>query len=261
VFPISFKWGEQATNLFSGSAAVREVTDTSIVLDLLRPQFSQNVLELGQDLSRIITASFRKSGTVVEATILNHGLSTSNQAIFEDLTTVTGLNYDFTTNPEPYSITVVDGNTVTLDDTVADDFGLTTSATADTGFISIPVVRPRAFGKITHRLPVQKVANILSNPHFKTTEIIRIYEDGVQIGAKKSTSTSINITAVTAATTTTYTVVSHEYIVGDVLLPTGFGDSQYHVAQTIISIGVTSFVTSFDSTGFSTASPGSVDFS
>ena len=263
-YPITVQWGEQAENLFTGSAVIREIKYNEIVMDILKPEFSENLLELTLDLSAQSTVSFQKAfGGEVLVNLVNHGFDSNNQIIFESLSILTGLNYNVTTNPNKYSITVLDADTFTLGGTDGDDFSLTGSPTVDTsGVVGIPVLRPMAFGNVSHRLPILKSNNTLSNPHLDPEKIIRVYEDGVQIGAGLDGDSSEGVSSVSAGTTTTYTVTEHDYVAGDILTPydvdgsNQFNDSQFKVAQTVISITPTTITTDLVSTGFTTTLTG-----
>lgn len=261
-YPISFQWGEQAQFLFEGEAVIRAIDDVSITLDLVAPQYSNELLDLQQTDTRVIVDSVRQgAGNLVEVTATNHGLETSNEVIFEGLTT-SSLDYNASTNADPYEITVIDSSTFTLNNTDASgDHGLSGTSTGEgSGFVGIPVFRPMAFGFVTHRVPLAKSSTILANPNLDHTKVIRVYEDGVLIGVGKSTTTQTNVTAVTAATTTTYTVASHEFRIGDSITPASFDDVQYHVAQNVIAVTSTTVVTDLNSTGFSTDFPGNINF-
>lgn len=259
-YAITFSWGEQASDLFSGSAVLRKVTDKAVEFDLVAPEYSQDLLEFTQSKSRVsvtnVADSAGGSGNTVRITAANHNIPDGSEVIFEGMTTATELNYDGTASTV-YTVSVVSTSTFDLDGTNSNNFTL---GAESAGSVDITTVRPMAFGEVTHKVPIEKSTTLVSNPHLDHTKIIRVYEDGVNIAAGKSTSTQTNVSAVTAASTTTYTVASHEFIVGDLITPASFGDSSYHVQQTVTSVTSTTVVTSLDSTGFSTASPGNIDF-
>jgi hypothetical protein len=256
-YTISIEWGEQDVDLFTGSAVVRSITDESIELDILGPEYSQDLLEFTLNTTKVpVTNISAGNDSRLRITANNHGIEAGADVIFEEISRDSSLNYDGTSS-KVYTCVAVDVNNFELKGTNSSDFSLGSESTGSTG---IPVLRPRSFGEVTHRLPVEKSSTTLSNPYLDSTKIIRVYEDGVNIGAGKSTSSSISITSTSTGSTTTYTVASHDFIVGDNLTPSGFTDTDFHVAQTVLSITATSITTNYDSSADTTAGTPSIDF-
>lgn len=259
-YAVTFKWGNQSSALFTGSAVLREVADDYMRFDLVSSEYSQDLLTLTQNKTNVVVDTVADSaggsGNTVRITATNHGLDDGSDVIFEDMAVTTELNYD-DTSATVYVVSVVDTDTFDLDDTNSDNFtlGSETAGTAGT-----PEVRRMALGEVTHRVPVAKSSALVVNPGMDASSVTRVYEDGVNIGAGKSTSTSVSVSSVSIGSSTTYTVSSHDFIVDDEVTPSGFSDSGFHVQQTVTAKTSTTFTTDLVSTGFSTTTLGSVDF-
>ncbi len=181
-FDVEIQFGEQEEPLFSGKGSIREIRSTSVMFDLLDADVEQDLLELSLDERRILVEQLVDASGVIRVTANAHELIDGSEAIFEGLNATT-LNYDGTSD-RVFEVVLVDENTFDLKDTDATQHLM---GIEGAGHVSVPVVRPMAFGVVTHQSTVKKKEDLLVNPHFDPTQTIHVFEDGVLVGTTWST--------------------------------------------------------------------------
>lgn len=177
-FALEFGFGEGTPVLFKGTGIISDIEEDRIRIRLLETDDDLDLLEYVQDERRVTVDSLADVSSTLQVTATGHGFIDGAKVIFEGLTNEPELNYN-STEALVYKITTVTANTFVLSGLDPTDY---TMGTEGNGKVGPAVVRPMAFGVITHIPIVKKSGILLTNPYLDTGQIIRFYDDAVESG-------------------------------------------------------------------------------
>ena len=279
-------FGEGTTPLFEGTFIVRDVDQTTITLELNKNNAydTDYLLRIPDEDGAKLEKIENDAGVVKITTDSPNSFTDADGVLFTEIT-VTGSNFanipDFNYDPDEDNLHTIAAKLVTAgsdqftlsgQDPVAVDLPLSGDyidgsggvknggAVADTltnGYVGKSTLRSHCFGDVEHVIPQKLSPTVLSSPHLRVSgKIVRLYEDGVMIGASTNATTITTVTVnqtVAGDPATKYTKTGHTFRAGDILIGSSFTPTSpvnLNVGdQTVVLVDGDSFYTDLDSSG------------